>query len=392
MTHNEKRTAKRYDTPGRCAEFTDLVYVKADATHGELAAAEHKFDPPAPALKPFIGDLHGHTNLSDGSVDIDTFFKNIKSRGLDFAAISDHDHGGVGRPPLWEGSPSKWDIIRTKVKEYDEPGKFTAILAYERDSYPWYNNLVVYYGSRDGEMIRGVRDGEFTSDELRRALSRDDVILIPHDTYMFSAGADLSHIPADLFTPLIELYSCADAAEYMGNPAFDSNSACAGGFWQDALQRGARMGCIGGSDNHSGTGGTVLDRPYPHCFQGLTGVWAEDNSLPSLCSALKARRCYAFMGGRMIMDFRINGHYMGEEFYAKEDDDLAIWYRIDADAPVKRVTLVKNLRDHIMLKGKPSQLIFDYERESETDCYYLRVELEDGRFGWSSPVWVSRDT
>ena len=45
-----------------------------------------------------------------------------------------------------------------------------------------------------------------------------------------------------------------------------------------------------------------------------------------------------------------------------------------------------------MLKGKPSQLIFDYERESETDCYYLRVELEDGRFGWSSPVWVSRDT
>ena len=42
---------------------------------------------------------------------------------------------------LWDG---KWDIIREKTAEYNEPGKFTTILAYERDSYPWYNNLVVY--------------------------------------------------------------------------------------------------------------------------------------------------------------------------------------------------------------------------------------------------------
>ena len=92
----------------------------------------------------------------------------------------------------------------------------------------------------------------------------------------------------------------------------------------------------------------------------------------------------------MIIDFRINGHYMGEEFRAGEDEDLAIWFRVDADAKVKKVTLVKNQRDYIMLKGKSSQLIFDYYRESAADCYYLRVELEDGRFGWSSPIWVGR--
>lgn len=388
MTHPEKKLARRYDTPGRCAEFTDLVYRDSGVTGADLKRAEQRFVPRPNAYNAYIGELHGHSTLSDGGVDIDTYFRNLRSRGIDFGALTDHDHGGVGRPTLWSGDPSKWELINRKAAEYDEPGKFTVIPAYERDSYPFYNNLVVYYGTRNGEMIRGSRDGEFTADELRQALARDDVILVPHDTYMFSAGVDFRRIPADLFTPLIELYSIADAAEYMGNPAFDANSACEGGFWQDALRRGAKMGCIGGSDNHSGTGATLLDAPYPHNYQGLTGIWAKGNTLPDLFSALKARRCYAFMGGRMVIDFRIGGHFMGEEFSASPDEELAIWYSVEADCAVKKVTLVKNLRDYIMLKGNPRQLIFDYDRETAEDCYYLRVELTDGRFGWTSPVWV----
>ena len=119
--------------------------------------------------------------------------------------MTDHDHGGVGKPELWVGSPSKWDLIKAKVKQYYRPGKFTTILAYERDSYPFYNNMIIYYGSHEGEMIRGKRDGEITADELRAALARKDVLIVPHDTYHLSAGADLGTIPADLLTPLIEI-------------------------------------------------------------------------------------------------------------------------------------------------------------------------------------------
>ena len=36
------------------------------------------------------------------------------------------------------------------------------------------------------------------------------------------------------------------------------------------------------------------------------------------------------------------------------------------------------------------ELIFDYEQEQDTDSYYIRVELQDGRFGWTSPIWVER--
>mgnify|MGYP002800849680 CR=1 FL=1 len=190
MCHPDRKKARSIDMPGRCATFTDIVY-SGEGDPGKLypalERAQHMFDPPAPEYKNFIGEMHGHTNLSDGNPTIDEYFTNLRDNvKVDFAAVTDHDHGGVGKPELWVGNPSKWDIIKSKVKQYYRPGTFTTILAYERDSYPFYNNMIVYYGTHDGEMIRGKRDGEITADELRAALDRDDVLIIPHDTYPVS--------------------------------------------------------------------------------------------------------------------------------------------------------------------------------------------------------------
>ena len=93
------------------------------------------------------------------------------------------------------------------------------------------------------------------------------------------------------------------------------------------------------------------------------------------------------MGGRISLDFRINGHYMGEDI--KVEGDRTLYYKIEADAPIDTVTIVKNGRDYIMLKGRAEQAIFDYCQEKDTDYYYVRVRLNDGRFAWSSPIWVS---
>jgi len=401
MNHPDKYKAKRFDTAGRCAEFTDIVYreEKEDAAplHAGMGASTRKFDPPAPTLKVFIGEMHGHTNLSDGQPDIDTYFRNIRDLAkLDFTAISDHDHGGVGHPTLWAGSPSKWDLIRQKVKEYNEPGKFSTLLAYERDSYPFYNNMVIYFRDHDAELIRGERDGELTEAELRAILAREDVIAIPHDTYHFSAGCDFLTIDRDLILPMIEIYSRADAAEYMDHPASDQTVSCEGGFWQDALRRGAKMGVIAGSDGHSGYNGRIEEsKGYPGMYPGVTGVWAEENASTALFDAIRTKRTYAFMlgkpdgemGGRMIIDFRINGHWMGETITRPEGGDLSIYYEIRADVPIKSVMLVKNCRNYIRLRSR-KEIIFDYKQETECDCYYLRVELTDGRFGWTSPIWV----
>ncbi|MBQ8509658.1 MAG: DUF3604 domain-containing protein [Clostridia bacterium] len=390
MIHPERKLAKRYDMPGRARSFTDIVYSGEAGNWNAINEDQKRFLPPPPAYKPFIGELHGHSNLSDGYPDIDTYYKNLRDNAkVDFAALSDHDHGGVGKPELWKAG--KWDLIRQKAKEYYEPGKFTTLLAYERDSYPWYNNLVIYYNNHDGEMLRGVVDGEITRAELREWLAREDLILVPHDANLLSSGSDFLAMELEDMVPIIQVYSRYNCCEYFGDPVNPSID-CEGGHWQDALKRGARMGCIACGDDHVGTNGLIVDKlGYPSKFPGLTGVWAEENTLPSIFAALKARRCYGFMGGRIIVDFRIDGHYMGEEFTASSDP--AVYYHIEADAKIESVTLVKNCRDYMIFKGSPSiseQLIFDYHQEQESDSYYLRVKLSDGRMAWSSPIWVRR--
>lgn len=404
MNHPDKYKTKRYDTLGRCAEFTDIVYGEAYDDADKLRAAMHRstrqFDPPATDLQVFVGEMHGHTNLSDGQPDIDTYFRNIRDVAkLDFAALSDHDHGGVGRPTLWAGSPSKWDLIRQKVKQYNDPGRFSTLLAYERDSYPFYNNMVIYYRDHDGELIRGVRDGELTEEELRAILAREDVIAAPHDTYTFSAGCDFLSLDPELILPMIEVISRGDAAEYMDHPAFAASTCCEGGFWQDALRRGAKMGVIGGSDDHSGMGGQVIAAAgYPRMYPGVTGVWAKENTTAAIFDAIRAKRTFAYMlgmpdgemGGRMEIDFRIGGHFMGETITRAEGEDLTVYYEVRADVPLKSVTLVKNCRNYIRLRSR-RDMILDYRQETDCDVYYLRVELTDGRFGWTSPIWVEKE-
>lgn len=401
MNHPDKYTAKRFDTPNRSKAFTDTVYSGESGDRatlwGRLNAAQRSLDLPAPDLIPLTGEMHGHTNLSDGRPDIDTYFKNIRDIAkLDFAVLTDHDHGGVGSPELWVGSPSKWDLMKAKANEYCEEGKFSTLIGYERDSYPFYNNLVLYFRDRDPAMVRGVRDGEITEDELRALLAREDVIACPHDTYSLTSNTDYLALPVDLITPYIEVISRGDAAEYMGNPAFSEGACCEGGFWQDALRRGVKMCVIGGSDDHGGFNGRVDERlAYPAKYPGVTGVWATENTPAAIFDALKAGRTFAYMmgepdgnmGGRMVIDFRISGHYMGETVTRSETNDLTVFYRVESDVPVKQVTLVKNCRNYVALRAA-SEVILDYKQETLCDCFYLRVELADGRFGWTSPIWV----
>lgn len=391
MIHKDRKLAKRIDTPGRARSFTDPVYEGENAsleeTWKKIEDSHRRYFPEPSEYQVYFGDLHGHSNLSDGKPTVDEYFTCIRDvAGLDFAALSDHDHGGVGKNPLWI---DKWDYIREKVREYNEPGKFTTILAYERDSYPWYNNLVVYYNNYDGEMLRGEHDGELTREELHAYLKREDIILVPHDTCVLSSGTDFLSLEPEDMTSLIQIYSRGMHLEYF-DPNFIVRSACEGGFWQDALKRGAKMGCMASSDDHAGKPGlTTEESGFPRMHPGLTAVLAKENTLPAIFEALKARRCYGLMGGRIVLDFRINGHYMGEEFTSNED--RTIYFKVEADGEIDSITVVKNCRDYVMLKEETEQVFFDYRKENETDYYYLRVKLKDGRMAWSSPIWIKSE-
>lgn len=399
MIHKERNDAKRYDSPNRNIAFTKAVYnsdIGKEEGYARLQASIDAFKPEKNAYNLYFGDLHGHTNLSDGGVDPDVFFTNMRDLSkADFCALSDHDHGGVGRPMLWEKEPEsgriKWDIICDKADEYYEPGRFTTILAYERDSYPWYSNMVLYFRDRqNAQLYRGEQDGEITREELLKLRENGNVIFGPHTCSTIDAGCYFVGRDAALMPDTFEIFSSSGAYEYYMNP-FPPASGMRGGNYIDALDNGAHPACIACSDNHDGRGGR--DIPAYGCdygYTGLTGVYAEANTREALFDALKARRCYAFMGEKRIgLDFRINGHYMGE-IISDEDDKRTIYYKVESEVPVKFAEVIKNGESVVFYRGSREEVLFDYKADRDEDYYYLRVTLEDGRLAWTSPIWIRK--
>ena len=395
LFNTECEQARRFDTPYRCRAMTRQVYTEDELdgegrakAYGRFFDTYRSYFPQSSGYTVLFGDLHGHSCLSDGKPTPDEYYRNIRDRAaLDFGALTDHHHGGIGGATLYG---PKGEALRDAAARWDEPGRFTAFFGYEIDAYPYYNNAVVYHSDLSGEIYRSETDGEISARELKELLARDDRLVIPHDTYQLNSGADFLKMDPSLFTPLIEIYSRGDRAEYFDNPCnLDRGGMVRGGCWQDALRRGAKMGCIAASDDHRGMNGLVTDEYEGPCgCPGITGVLCEENTRGSIFRALKARRCYGFMGGRMWIDLRVNGHPMGEEFTCA--GERYIYFNVRADAPVEKVTLVKNCEDALFVRV-PEQMLIDRCADGPCDSYYLRVQLRDGRLGWTSPVWVNRE-
>ena len=83
----------------------------------------------------FFGQLHSHTNLSDGAGTIDDAYTHAREvAGVDFLAVTDHSNSfdNDTQANIADGSMSeKWQTGLNAADKYNEDGAFTAIYAYE---------------------------------------------------------------------------------------------------------------------------------------------------------------------------------------------------------------------------------------------------------------------
>src|SRR5690606_1109273 len=120
------------------------------AAHSAAAAAPgaaaHSGAAAAPGAAPTVlfGDLHQHTAHSDGCGSAEDLWIAARDRrGLDFAAITDHDR--FCRRSL---GPATWQYMCQLADAVNEPGRFAALPAYEFTGprYPGPGHKCVYFG------------------------------------------------------------------------------------------------------------------------------------------------------------------------------------------------------------------------------------------------------
>jgi len=252
-----------------------------------------------PAVRLYWGDLHGQTEETVGTGSIDDYLDYARH----CAAVDATGHQGND----FQITAEVYERIQSALATANEPGRFVTLHGYEwSGNTPAGGDRNIYYLNggpihRSSHTLIDDRSDASTdrypADRLHATFSgRDDVLSVPH---IGGRHANLDYHDAAL-EPVIEIASQWGRFEW---------------FARDALQRGLKVGFIGGSDDHSGRPGWSAATVAHHGVRGgLTAFLASDLTRENLWDALRSRRCYGTTGERIILDVTVDGQPMGSEF------------------------------------------------------------------------------
>ncbi|MCB1276389.1 hypothetical protein [Prosthecobacter sp.] len=372
--------------------------------------------------KLYWGDYHRHTDVSncitanDGCI-VEQFRYAWDMGKLDTLGTSDHtDIAKIYTPYEWWLNQKLVDVFYT-------PGFFMSMYAYEREQKWPYGHRNMVFAQRGGPIVYIQRknylaspwqkifplkeegEPELHPSELWDVLTRygKPVTAISH-TGATGMGTDWNQIPPidHRVENVIEIYQGArvsyeglnapqptvglrkgeeynHASTVIGKPVVGepirSFTEKNNGVYQHALEIGHKLGVWANSDHIS-----------THTSYG--GVYVKDFTREGIVEGLNARRTIAATD-KIFVEFTCNDKLLGTEIELTGKPVLK--FSVDGTAPIKRVTLVRNEKNHQQWEPNSKtfeQTFTDESPDSGENRYYLRVEQNDGNMAWSSPVWV----
>jgi hypothetical protein len=338
----------------------------------------------AEAPRVLWGDLHGHSNLSDGTGTPEDYFAYARDvAALDVVALTDHDHWGLR--PL-SRQPETWESIRRQNEGFHDPGAFVTLLGYEWTSWLHGHRHVLYFDDR-GEVLSSVDPAYETPAQLWQALRGRPALTFAHHSAGGPIATNWDYPPDPELEPVTEVVSVHGSSEAADTPAAIYSPA-PGNFVRDALDRGYRLGLVGSGDGHDGHPGLAhLASPSG----GLAAILAEEATREAVLEALRARRVYATNGPRIYLAAELAGRPMGSAVAVSGLGGQAeLEARVVAPAPLAAVDLVRSGGEieSVACGGRLDCVVERRIAGLEPGGYlYLRARQEDGGAAWSSPFF-----
>jgi hypothetical protein len=343
-------------------------------------------EPGAPRL--YWADLHGHSQLSDGTGTPEDYYCYARDvAGLDAAALTDHDHFGVR---FLDATPSFWQEIRAATAAFHAPGRFVTLVAYEWTSLLQGHRHVLFFAD-DGPVYSSFDPRYQTPTQLWDALRGQPALTFAHH----SAGGPIStnwrYRPDPVLEPVTEIVSVHGNSEAPEAP-IPIYDPVPGNFVRDVLGEGVQLGFIGSGDSHDGhPGATHFGAQVSF---GLAAIWADELTREAIRRALQARRVYATNGARIWLELSLDGAPMGSAIAGAESGaasgDALLRMRVIAEAPLERIELVR--RAGVTTLPLAGELEWRDERAvarvARGDYLYARVVQRDGGAAWSSPIYA----
>ncbi|MBM4014074.1 MAG: DUF3604 domain-containing protein [Planctomycetes bacterium] len=333
-------------------------------------------------------DLHGHSQLSDGTATPVEYFEYARDvAGLDVAVLTDHDHWGLRKLDMEAGL---FEQIAAATRAFDAPGRFTTLHGLEWTSWIHGHRHILWFDDAPA-VISSLDPGTDSPQGLWAALraAQANAMTLAHHSGGGPVPTNWEIAPDPHFEPLVEIVSVHGSSEASDGPR-PIYAPKKGHFVRDALRRGYRLGFAGSGDSHNGHPGlTHLGQPCG----GVTAILAAENTRPAIAAALRARTCYATSGPRILLWFRLGAERMGAVVAPPADPAAKSRYLGLAlgTAPLARIEIWKNGARVAAVAGdgtfERSLEFVDSERRSG-DHVYFRVLQEDGHAAWSSPIFT----
>jgi hypothetical protein len=264
----------------------------------------------------YWGEVHVHSQLSDGRGELQDVYRDGYARGLDFVAITDHGFGRNDRGTLAE----RIKEICREADRFNRPDQFIAIPAGETHYMPLMH-MNMYFEESDPEKMLSLAGSidritkdlrknwkDMSPDELakgvipywdifKQEINDKHNLVFPHHTMWLGIKP---FIDKDR-TRVIEIYSVHGTSEIrdqsntpeplqmkpdriIGDPDRKFSA-------REILNDGIRLGFVGGSDSHEGQAG----------YNAITGVYANALTRNSIISGIYDKECYATSSNRTLI-------------------------------------------------------------------------------------------
>lgn len=366
----------------------------------------------------YFGNLHAHSSYSDGRGIPDNAFASAEAAGLDFFAVTEHNHAAAdgkgdardgiliaNDPTLYSGSPN---ALVEAANRHNVDGRFVALFGQEFSTISSGNHINVI----DVPVVLRSTNGRFDLLATEVGALRDSTGAVPllqfnHPRIQRSNDRDYGRDDfADERTWVATMDPLVELIEVLNAPALSDGT----GFRSDRnepeyfryLNLGFHISPSAGHDNHYRNWGTSTD--------ARVAVIAPSLTRANILQALRQRHTYATEDRNLRVIFRANGALGGDiiappadnselalTVELKDDDEPGARYRIDvyqdqpggspASAPVETFEVVGDTPaparlDGVTFAGEGSFVLLRITQFRPDDD----EEGRDDRV-WTAPVW-----
>lgn len=354
------------------------AYSKAEGCEpGEVTQAvfTEKF---TPDWNVYFGQLHAHTNLSDGTGSVEEAFDYAsKVENLDFFAVTDHsdsfdnaDAGAIGADG--RSISAGWAAGKqaaASVTNEDFVGLFGFEMTWPEDKKLGHISTF----NTPGWQTRDQEDFENVPTALEHYYKA--LTTVPGSVSQFN-HPDIIHGDFERFDHYSPEYD--EAISLLEIAGEDGTVDCA--YYDLALDKGWHVAPTNNQNNHNGQWGDAS--------RARTVILAETLTEEALYAAMKDRRVYATQDSDLTVYYTLNGAVMGSILPKSKEAEITVFLSDPTDEAIGNVEVVADGRTVLTEQvGTPAQML-ELSVPGGYSYYYLRVTQPDGDVAVTAPVWM----